>query len=167
MGQLPIGDDKADRLIQSQGKDCDSVYIAPREGTPHRSGFSTPAINNDESRWLKAAVCLVAIVIGVIVAFQISRIRRHDLLNAQAIDFGKTFIHSSPLVEEDLGTVTTVKETTEEHRTRQAPGWYIDFDVSGKRRSGVVEMRLRNANGEWHVPSAELKIGHAEAVSLR
>jgi hypothetical protein len=103
----------------------------------------------------------------VIVIFQVYRILRHDLLSAQAIDLGKTFIHSSPVVEEDLGTVKAVKETKEVHRTGPAPGWYVDFDVLGKRRSGVVDMRLRKANGEWYVPSAKLKIGHTEVVSLR
>jgi hypothetical protein len=71
------------------------------------------------------------------------------------------------VVEEDLGTVKAVKETTEEHRTSPEPDWYVDFDVLGKHKSGVVEMRLRKANGEWYVPSAKLKIGHMEVVSLR
>jgi hypothetical protein len=166
MARSPIGDNEADRPIRSREEDCNRVSTVACEEVLHRSGSSKPA-SDDESRWFRAVVCLVVLVIGVIVIFQIYRIRRHDLLSAQAIDLGKTFIHSSPVVEEDLGTVKAVKETGEEHRTGPAPGWYVDFDVLGKRKSGVVEMRLRKANDEWYVPSAKLKIGHTEVVSLR
>jgi hypothetical protein len=155
MARPPLGDSKADRPAQAR-----------EEEVLHGPGSSKSAID-EESRWLRAVICLVALVIGVIVIFQIYRIRRHEVLSAHALGVGETFIHSSPVVEEDLGTVKAVKETRAVHHTSPAPGWYVDFDVLGKRKSGVVEMRLHKANDEWHVPSAKLKIGHTEVVSLR
>jgi hypothetical protein len=112
-------------------------------------------------------ISLAVIVIGAIVIFEIYRVQWHDLLSSQAVDLGETFIHSSPVVEEDLGSVQTVKETREEHRSKPAAGWHLDFDVSGKRRSGVIEIRLRNVNGQWEVPAADLKIGQSRPVNLR
>jgi hypothetical protein len=103
----------------------------------------------------------------VIVIYEVYRFHRHDVLSSQAINLGKTFIHSSPVVEEKLGTVKAIKETSEKHRTSPEPGWYVDFDVSGKRASGVVEMRMRKTNDQWHVPSAKLQMGHSEVISLR
>lgn len=120
-----------------------------------------------EGRWFRAVVCLVALVIGAIVVYEIYRFHRHDALSAQAINLGNTFIYSSPVVEKNLGTVKAVKETSEEYRTSSAPGWYVDFDVSGKRGSGVVEMRMRKTNDQWHVPSAQLQMGHSQVISLR
>lgn len=166
MEPLPITGGDTDREIRSRESNSDSVPTVACEGEPLRPGSSVPKIN-DESRSLKVAISLAIIVIGAIVIFEIYRVRRHDLLASQAIDLGETFIHSSPLVEEALGSVQTVKETREEHRSNPAPGWYVDFDVSGKRRSGVVEMRLQNANGQWHVPSAELKMGPRGPMNLR
>lgn len=166
MEPLPITGRDADREIRSGESNSDSAPTVACEGEGLRPGSSEPKIN-DESRSLKVVISLAVIVIGAIVIFEIFRVRRHDLLASQAIDLGETFIYSSPLVEEDLGSVQTVKKTREEHRLNPAPGWYLDFDVSGKRRSGVVEMRLQNANGQWHVPSAELKTGHRGPVNLR
>jgi hypothetical protein len=83
------------------------------------SGSLQPEIEED-GRWFRAVVCLVALVIGVIVIYEVYRFHRHDELSAQAINLGKTFIHSSPVVEENLGTVKAVKETSEKHRTARS-----------------------------------------------
>jgi hypothetical protein len=130
------------------------------------SGPSESAIRN-ESRLSKVAISLAVIVIGVLAILEIYRVQRHDLLGSQATNLGEIFIHSSPVVEEDLGSVQTVKETQEERRANPRAGWNVSFDVVGKRKSGVVEMRLTKVNGEWLVPSAVLEIDSRKLVNLR
>jgi hypothetical protein len=163
---LPIVSGDTPRPTTSAEDDRYAVSTAKYEVTPRAPGPPNPPIN-DEVRWPRVLISLIVIIIGAIVAFQIYRIRRHDLLGAEAVALGETFIQSSPVVEEDLGTAKAVKETNEEHRLGSAPGWYVNFDVSGKHRSGVVEIRLRATNGQWLVPSAELKMGPRRVVNLR
>jgi hypothetical protein len=168
MARLPFGDSEANRLIHTEKKNCNSVSTVAEEEVLHMSGSSQSAIEIEEDgRWFRAVVCLVALVIGVIVIYEVYRFHRHDVLSAQAINLGKTFIHSSPVVEENLGTIKAIKETSEKQRTSPVPGWYVAFDVSGKHGSGVVEMRMRKTNDQWHVPSAQLQMGHSEVISLR
>ncbi len=166
MARPRFGNSEANRPIHIEKENCNSVSTVAREEVLHMSDSSQPAIEED-GRWFRAVICLVALVIAVIVIYEVYRFHRHDVLSSQAINLGKTFIHSSPVVEENLGTVKAVKETSENHRTSPVPGWYVDFDVSGKRASGVVEMRMRRTNDQWHVPSAQLQMGHSEVISLR
>jgi cytochrome oxidase complex assembly protein 1 len=165
MARSLSSDNEANQPIHIE-KNCNSVSTVAREEVLHMSGSAQPAIEED-GRWFRAVVCLIALVIGVIVIYEVYRFHRHDELSAQAINLGKTFIHSSPVVEENLGTVKAVKEISEKQRTSPVPGWYVAFDVSGKRGSGVVEMRMRKTNDQWHVPSAQLQMGHSEVISLR
>jgi hypothetical protein len=166
MGRLPILGGDADRNIGSPERNSGSGSTVAYEVERMRSESSAPPTDY-QSGSLQVAISVALIVIGAIVIFEIHRVRRQDALASQATDLAETFIHSSPVVEEDLGSVQLAKETGEQHRSNPPPGWYVNFNVFGKRRSGVVEMRLRNVNGQWLVPSALLMIGHREPVNLR
>jgi hypothetical protein len=155
-------------LTQSQEKNSYRPSAVAGDGAPAKPRLGhSQLIIDDESRWSTPAIGLAVIVIAAAVIFEIYRVRRHDLLGSEAMSVGETFIYSSPVVEEKLGSVQMVRKTMEERRLNPAPGWYIDFEVSGRRRSGVVEMQLRNENGQWQVPSAELKFGPNGPVNLR
>lgn len=75
------------------------------------------------------------VLIGlIVVAFLAYTIHNRDMLAEQARNFGKIFIESSPAVEKQLGEVRSVKEVEEQHRTGNARGWYLDYDVTGSAR---------------------------------
>jgi hypothetical protein len=144
----------------------DAGDTVSRDGREQGSDSSIIGPNSGNS-WLRALFSLVAIVVAAIVAFEVYQFRRRDLLATQAVSVGKVFIQSSPVVEEHLGRVDVITTDIEQHRSGSAPRRYVDFDVSGKRRSGIVEMRVSYSNDEWQIPSAQLKLGQAEVVSLR
>jgi hypothetical protein len=113
---------------------------------------------------------LAAVVIGVaiVAALAAYKIHNHDLIAAQAASWARTFIRSSPVVERQLGSVQHIKRIKEEHVSGKAPGWYLDYDVTGRHGMGVVEMRMtRIQYDDWNFPSAELNEGHRKPVNLR
>jgi hypothetical protein len=91
-----------------------------------------------------------------------------DRVSDEAASWAKTFIQSSPVVEQQLGRVQTVKEVKEQHQAGKTPGWYIDYDVAGRHGAGEVEMRLTpDVSGDFNVPQAELVKDHARPIDLR
>jgi hypothetical protein len=114
---------------------------------------------------LGAAAALIAIAIIVFVAY---RIHYRDNRSEQANNFATNFINNSPVVESRLGTVEEVKEIKELHQAGTKPGWDLDYNVTGKRASGMVDMRLtpNSSYDLWNVPLAQLDIGH-RSVALR
>ncbi|HUN58546.1 MAG TPA: hypothetical protein VMU41_10565 [Candidatus Binataceae bacterium] len=133
------------------------------------SGQSIEEIDDDDGgnlrRFLMAAAGLAVIVS---IAFIGSHFYHRDQREIQANSFGRAFIHDSPVVEEQLGTVERVKKIEEQHQSGNRPGWYLDYDVTGRRASGVVDLRLTPSPnyGVWNVPLAQLDRNH-ETVALR
>jgi hypothetical protein len=109
-----------------------------------------------------------AIVALVAIAFVTYTVHHKDDLATQANTFASTFITSSPVVEQQLGAVQQVRVIKEQHQTGKAPGWYLAYDVSGRRMNGVVDMRLTpNPDFDlWNVHLAKLDIGH-KTINLR
>jgi hypothetical protein len=125
-------------------------------------------MNGDTDRWsfLIGGMAIVAVTAIIFVGYNI---RHRDERAAQAADFAKIFIQSSPVVERQLGEVRAVKEVEEQHHTGKAVGWFLNYDVTGERRTGTVEMLLTpNPNyGQWNVPMAKLEMDHIKPVNLR
>jgi hypothetical protein len=136
------------------------------ENLAHEDTQSPMSVNIDRRSTLVGGLVLVALIV---IAFVGYTIHRRDTLAAQARAFGRIFIENSPVVETQLGEVRTLKAVQEQHRTGRARGWYLDYDVTGQQKTGVVDMRLTpNPNyGQWNVPLAELRIDHHKPVNLR
>lgn len=75
----------------------------------------------------------IVIVVAAII-FAVYTIRTHDHMASQALNLGRTFIHSSPVVEEDLGPVASMRERSEKRIAGK--GWLVDFDVLEGAREG-------------------------------
>jgi uncharacterized protein (UPF0333 family) len=108
----------------------------------------------------------VIVALGIIAYFAYS-ITRHDESASQAKVIARTFIQSSPVLQTDLGKVTAIKELDEKHEAGTKPLWLIDYNVTGQKSSGTVEMKLRRVEGLWNVPSAELHVDHQPPINLR
>lgn len=135
-------------------------------GSPNEDTQATSGESIGQRGTLAGALVLIALIVIVFVGYTI---HNRETLAAQAKSFGKIFIQSSPVIEEQLGKVSSVKEVEEQHRTGNTRGWYLDYDVTGQGKTGVVDMRLTpNPNyGQWNVPLAELTIDHHKPVNLR
>jgi hypothetical protein len=129
------------------------------------TGQEEPRGSDDWLTLLGAAAALIAIAIIVFVAY---RIHYRDNRSEQANNFATNFISNSPVVESRLGKVEEVKEIKELHQAGTKPGWYLDYNVTGNRASGVVDMRLTPSSNYdlWNVPLAQLDVGH-RSVTLR
>jgi len=136
------------------------------EGPPNEDSRS-PMSDNLARRSTLAGALVIVVLIGI--AFVGYTIHHRDTLAAQARDFAKIFIRSSPVVEEQLGQVRSMKVVKEQHRTGDARGWYLDYDVTGQQKTGTVDLRLTsNPNyGQWNLPLAVLRIDHRKPVNLR
>ena len=120
------------------------------------------------NRAITTIIGAAIIVLGVVIVVVVYNIHHHDFLAAQADNWARLFVRSSPVVEEQLGQVQAVKRVSEEHVDGKAPGWYLDYHVRGQDKAGTVEMRLRpNEYQGWRVPLAELVEGHHPPVNLR
>jgi hypothetical protein len=118
--------------------------------------------------WVTSFVSGAIIAIVIAIGFAIYTIHDRDDLSAQANNWAKTFIRSSPVVEQQLGRVQTIKRISEEDLSGRSPGWYVDYDVTGRHGMGMVEMRLTPIEYEgWNVPLAELDEGHRKPINLR
>jgi hypothetical protein len=110
---------------------------------------------------------VVIVVAGAVFFFVYTTLHR-DRVSDDAASWAKTFIQSSPVVEQQLGHVQTVKEVKEHHQADKTPGWYLDYDVAGRRRARQVEMRLiPDVSGDFNVPQAELVRDPARPINLR
>jgi cytochrome oxidase complex assembly protein 1 len=133
----------------------------------HGSDVATELPVNEESNVVRVGLSIAVIVLCAAIIFTFFAIRRKDRLASQAVNLGTTFIESSPVVEENLGTVQSVKEVREGRPSDRPQVWNVAFDVSGTQRSGEVQMRLQNADGQWNVLSAKLEEGRNRPVNLR
>lgn len=122
-------------------------------------------IARDDRSQLLLSVGII-IVLGVIAYFAYS-LMMHDESASQAKEIAQTFIRSSPVLQIDLGKVTAIRELNEKHEGGTKPVWLIDYDVTGQKTSGKVEMKLRRVEGLWNMPLAELHVDHHPPVNLR
>lgn len=135
------------------------------------SFFERSGLRSDQVRFLLGGVLVVALG-GII--FAVAMVHHRDYLATRANIFARTFINSSPVVEQHLGTVRQVVKVEERHQTGKAAGWYLDYDVHGSQAQGVVDLRLiqsRNSLSwempvQWNVPLAILETGN-RSVNLR
>jgi hypothetical protein len=108
------------------------------------------------------------IAFGIVAAIALYTIHHRDYLAEQADSWARTFIRSSPVVEEQLGRVKNVKQVSEDHVAGKAPGWYLDYDVTGRRGMGVVDMRMTPYQyDDWRIPFAELDESQHKPINLR
>jgi len=116
-------------------------------------------------KMLATAVLMIGIVTATCAEYRVYQ--RNDTA-AEANIFASTFIRGSPVVQARLGNVENIKEIKELLLTGQRPGWYLGYDVTGRRANGVVDMRITpNPNyGSWNVPVAQLNAGQT-SVALR
>jgi hypothetical protein len=130
---------------------------------------ATPGLTTEHERiWVTTVVSTAIIAIVIAIGFTVYTIHHRDDLSAYANSWAKTFIRSSPVIEQQLGHVQTIKRISEEDLSGKSPGWYVDYDVTGRHGMGVVEMRLTSTEYEgWNVPLAELNEGHRKPVNLR
>jgi hypothetical protein len=122
----------------------------------------------EEPSLITTLLAAAIIAIGIVAALAVYKIHRQDDLAARAADWAKTFIRSSPVVEQQLGAVQHIKRVNEEHVSGKKPGWYLAYDVTGRRGMGVVEMRMtRIQYDDWRIPFAKLDEGQRKPVNLR
>lgn len=120
---------------------------------------------NEERGQLLASIAVI-VVLGIIAYFAY-HITMHDESASQAKAIAQTFIQSSPVLQTDLGKVTAIKELDEKHESGAKPLWLIDYNVTGQKSSGKVEMKLRRVEGLWNVPLAQLDVAHQPPINLR
>jgi hypothetical protein len=151
-------------MRQSEADRPDSSDLRVKVGNQSTDGADGD--NGDDSpRFLLAVAALVGIALVIFIGFHMYH---RDQSGDQANSFARTFIRNSPVVQEQLGKVERVKQIEDQHQSGKHPGWYLDYDVTGRRGSGVVDFRLTpNPDyGVWNVPVAKLDRGH-ETVALR
>ncbi|HKV55721.1 MAG TPA: cytochrome c oxidase assembly factor Coa1 family protein [Candidatus Binataceae bacterium] len=102
-------------------------------------------------------IAVVVVVAIALVAFFGFRFEHNAYMKTQAANVAKLFIKSSPNVEKNLGTVVQLTQKSEARANGAMPGWKVDFNVSGKKAQGTVEMVVRNDGGNWNVPEAKLE----------
>jgi hypothetical protein len=124
---------------------------------------TAPASDGRFQLWLSIAII---VCLGVAAYFGYRMVTR-DRSADQAKALAQTFIQSSPVLQTDLGKVTGMKELTERRLPGASPLWAVNYDVTGHRGSGDVEMELRESQGLWTVPSAKLDVDHHAPVNLR
>jgi len=125
-------------------------------------------MENVLSQRFRNVIAVLLIVAAAIAAAALYNMRQRAHLSSTAKTWASEFIRSSPVVEQQLGRVEALKEVEEQERGGKTPGWYLDYDVSGRHRDGVVTMRLTpNLNGGWNVPLAEVETDHAKPINLR
>jgi hypothetical protein len=128
----------------------------------------TPAAEARDSSSLTNLIGIAIIVCGAVIVFFVYTIHRRDCLSAQADSWARGFIRSSPVVERQLGHVQNIKRINESLLSGNLPGWYLDYDVSGRRGQGTVAMQMNTTRyGDWDVPSAELEETHRKPINLR
>jgi hypothetical protein len=132
---------------------------------------ATQDSGSNVGRVLLGGVSIIAMA-GVV--FLLFSIHHKDYLATQAKVFSRTFITSSPIVQAHLGTVQNMVETKEQHESGKAPGWYLDYKVTGRHAKGVVDLRLTqsaqvsgwNEPVQWNVSAANLNVKD-KTVDLR
>ncbi len=129
--------------------DSDKPARRPNMEPPHPEDAQ-----DSESSVSRVLLGGLAILVVAGVVFLLFSIHHKDYLATQAKSFARTFIKSSPVVQDHLGTVQNVVETKEQHESGKASGWYLDYKVTGRRAQGVVDMHLRQSShiGGWNVP---------------
>jgi hypothetical protein len=121
-----------------------------------------------ENVWFTSIASVAIIAIAIAIGYTVYTIHHRDDLSAYANSWAETFVRSSPVVEQQLGHVQTIKRISEEDLSGKSPGWYVDYDVTGRHRMEVGEMRLTATEYEgWNVPLAELDESHRKPVNLR
>jgi hypothetical protein len=84
-----------------------------------------------------------------------------------ASTFAQQIIRNSPVVDKHLGWVTSLKQTGEHYTSEAEPKVLLDFDVTGRKGNGTVQLTLQRINHNiWSVPSANMKVG-TQKISLR
>jgi hypothetical protein len=138
--------------------------VSPENTNPEEE---LPTENQVSSRFTNL-IGIVIIICAAAIAFVVYTTHRHDYLSAQADSWGKVFIQSSPVVEEQLGRVRVIKLINEEYLSGKTRGWYLDYDVSGRRGQGTIAMRMNSSQyDDWNIPSAELEKDHHKPINLR
>lgn len=131
--------------------------------TPATPADSTPS----NTKRILGSIGIV-IIIGVVV-FVVYTITTRDRMASQALKITQTFVRSSPVVESDLGHVISLKKIGEQSvgdgwiGTRN---WMVDFDVTGKKASGTVQILVKKQNGQWGFARADLRQGQSKPTSL-
>jgi hypothetical protein len=99
---------------------------------------SAPGLTTEhENGWVTSIVSVAIIAIAIAIGFTVYTIHHRDDLSAYANSWAKTFIRSSPVVEQQLGHVQTIRRISEKDRSGKLPGWYVDYDVTGRHRTPV------------------------------
>jgi hypothetical protein len=118
----------------------------------------------DDSRIESSSTILNLGAIGLVVAltvicFFVLRYYRTAQMTAQAKNVAVLFIKSSPNVEKNLGAVIKVTPQSAAKTSGAMPTWKVDFNVSGKKGQGTVDMLVSNNGGNWNIPDAKLDSG--------
>jgi predicted molibdopterin-dependent oxidoreductase YjgC len=115
---------------------------------------------------LRVAGTIGAVIALGVIAFVVWSYVRNSRMTSQAEKVASTFVRSSPKVAQNLGTVVSVKETSEARVSSPLSGWKVDMDVTGRKAKGIVDMTLQNVDGEWNVPQATLDQANGKPVNL-
>ena len=128
----------------------------------------TPAASTPSNTMRTLGSIGIVIIIGAVV-FVAYTISTRDRMASQALKITRTFVRSSPVVETDLGQVISMKKIGEQRVGNGWIGtrsWAVDFDVTGKKTSGTVQVLVRKENGEWSFARADLQQGHGKPTNL-
>lgn len=107
------------------------------------------------------------VIIVVAVAFGVYTVRSRDRMASQALHLTSVFIKSSPVVEKDLGSVISIKESSEKRVDGRR--WMVDYTVTGKKARGTVDFVLKKTDGNWgswKYLEANLKTGEGKTSNL-
>jgi len=115
---------------------------------------------------LRVAGSIGAVIALGVIAFVVWSYVRNSRMTSQAEKVATTFVRSSPKVARNLGTVVSVKETSEARVSTPLSGWKVDMDVTGSKAKGVVDMTLQHVGGEWNVPQATLDPANGKPINL-
>ncbi|MGH7916834.1 MAG: hypothetical protein ACREQE_05150 [Candidatus Binataceae bacterium] len=111
-------------------------------------------------------VLCVVILIGIVCYFGVTWDHAFNTSD-EASTFAQAVIHNSPVVEQHIGWVTSIKQTAERYTSGSKPQVLLDFDVTGRKGNGKVSLTLERINNNiWSMPEANMTVG-TEKIGLR
>lgn len=112
------------------------------------------------SKWRRLVFGAGAAAVLIVIAYGIITMIRDRHWAEAARQQAKLFVQSSPVLSHDLGPITTMRQTAEERASGSPPTYEVDFQVTGQKAGGTVEIKLqRSGPQEWLVSSAKLERG--------
>ncbi|MGH8012238.1 MAG: hypothetical protein ACREQ4_07060 [Candidatus Binataceae bacterium] len=116
---------------------------------------------------LRNLIVLCVVIVIVVLAYFGAKWDNAFNTSDKATIFAQEVIRNSPVVDQQIGWVTSVKQTSERYTSEREPKVLLDFDVTGRNGQGTVSIVLQRVNNNiWSMPQANMKVG-TQDIALR